>query len=487
MIAYQILKFPGGFEGVPIAHVKQVKHKLMWEALDGRLKNKLEIQWYDIVAIKATYPDDGHGTLDVVLSKQPLFLSDTNHQPIKHTLWQATSYLWRHYLQCPQGLLGTHFKKLIQCDAHLNFLNQQAEVELESSYSEPMTSVFDEPNKTIEYDLSREALSGLFDLHITSSPSSSSRSELHEPADLIVQHFNPRRADKKGQTTLHMAVKGLNVVVVSAFIKVDNALINMVDKWDKHRTTHDHKKGSHGGMQIMIGHLLSQKEVIKKEATNKHGETPLYTALKFGKSEITCYVQQLGCELLSLDFAGVFSLQAKGGRLKLEKANEHYLLKLQREWQEEYELASKASESVITDATKSQNSLEKPKKLWPAHKTQTNLFYPNPGKVKSLVQDGIGKHKYSFQRLQVPSTTTHFCDCESTPLNDIKKSTDEDLTRTTRGKSFTLFKEMILEMDIPQKDKNEAKRTKSSTGMERVQEIKAEGKFILSLNQIQSH
>ncbi|GKA52486.1 hypothetical protein Tco_0745801, partial [Tanacetum coccineum] len=363
----------GGFEGVPIAHVKQVKHKLMWEAFDGRLKNKLEIQWYDIVAIKATYPDDGHGTLDVVLSKQPLFLSDTNHQPIKHTLWQATSYLWRHYLQCPQGLLGTHFKKLIQCDAHLNFLNQQAEVELESSYSEPMTSVFDEPNKTIEYDLSREALSGLFDLHITSSPSSSSRSELHEPADLIVQHFNPRRADKKGQTTLHMAVKGYNVVVVSAFIKVDNALINMVDKWDKHRTTYDHKKGSHGG-----------------------------------------------------------------GRLKLEKANEHYLLKLQREWQEEYELASKASESVITDATKSQNSLEKPKKPWPAHKTQTNLFYPNPGKVKSLVQVGIGKHKYSFQHFQVPSMTTHFCDCESTPLNDIKKSTDEDLTRTARGE-FSLY------------------------------------------------
>nr|GEY81094.1 hypothetical protein [Tanacetum cinerariifolium] len=66
----------------------------MWEALDGRLKNKLEIQWYDIMSINATYPDDGHGTLDVV---------------------------------CPQGLLGTHFKKLIHCDPHLNFLNQQAE------------------------------------------------------------------------------------------------------------------------------------------------------------------------------------------------------------------------------------------------------------------------------------------------------------------------------------------------------------------------
>ena len=43
------------------------KHKLVWEVLDGGLKNKLEIQWSDIMAIKATYPDDGPGTLDVVV------------------------------------------------------------------------------------------------------------------------------------------------------------------------------------------------------------------------------------------------------------------------------------------------------------------------------------------------------------------------------------------------------------------------------------
>ncbi|GJU56859.1 hypothetical protein Tco_1234625 [Tanacetum coccineum] len=88
---------------------------------------------------------------------------------------------WRHYLQCPQGLLGKHFEKLIKCDPHLNFLSQQAEVELESPYFEPMTSVFDEPNETNEYDLSREARPGILDLHRTTSPYSSSRSELHDP------------------------------------------------------------------------------------------------------------------------------------------------------------------------------------------------------------------------------------------------------------------------------------------------------------------
>lgn len=47
------------------------KHKLVWEVLDGELKNKIEIQWSDIIAIKANYPDDGPGTLDVVVSLLP--------------------------------------------------------------------------------------------------------------------------------------------------------------------------------------------------------------------------------------------------------------------------------------------------------------------------------------------------------------------------------------------------------------------------------
>lgn len=29
-----------------------------------------------------------------------------------------------------------------------------------------------------------------------------------------------------------------------------------------------------------------------------------------------------------------------------------------------------------------------------------------------MAQVGIGKHKYSFQRIQVPDVPTHFCDCE---------------------------------------------------------------------------
>ncbi|KAI7731853.1 hypothetical protein M8C21_032217 [Ambrosia artemisiifolia] len=188
-------EYKSRYEGDLVAKCYFAKHKLVWEVLDGGLKNKIEIQWSDITDIKATYPDDGPGTLDVVLTRQPLFFRETNPQPRKHTLWQATadftggeaSLHRRHYLQCPQGLLGKHFEKLIQCDPRLNFLSQQPEIELESPYFEPRKSLFDEPNESKEYDLSKEGRPGptIFDRQRTASPSggqASSRSELHEPS-----------------------------------------------------------------------------------------------------------------------------------------------------------------------------------------------------------------------------------------------------------------------------------------------------------------
>lgn len=43
------------------------KHKLVWEVLEGGLKSKIEIQWSDIMALKANCPEDGPGTLSVVV------------------------------------------------------------------------------------------------------------------------------------------------------------------------------------------------------------------------------------------------------------------------------------------------------------------------------------------------------------------------------------------------------------------------------------
>lgn len=62
------LQYKSRYEGDLVAKCYFAKHKLVWELLDGNLKNKIEIQWSDIIDLKATYANDGLGTLDVVVS-----------------------------------------------------------------------------------------------------------------------------------------------------------------------------------------------------------------------------------------------------------------------------------------------------------------------------------------------------------------------------------------------------------------------------------
>lgn len=61
------LQYKSRYEGDLVAKCYFAKHKLVWEVLDGGLKNKIEIQWSDIMALKANYNDDCPGTLDVVV------------------------------------------------------------------------------------------------------------------------------------------------------------------------------------------------------------------------------------------------------------------------------------------------------------------------------------------------------------------------------------------------------------------------------------
>ncbi|KAM3380548.1 hypothetical protein P3S68_006121 [Capsicum galapagoense] len=180
-------EYKSRYEGDLVAKCYFAKHKLVWEVLDGGLKNKIEIQWSDIMGLKASYPDDGPGTLDVVLSRQPLFFRETNPQPRKHTLWQATSDFTsgqasihksefneterRHYLQCAQGLLGKHFEKLVQCDPRLKFLSQQPEITLDSPHFESKISVFESPNVSdSEFNLNNERSTTFLNLHGAASP-----------------------------------------------------------------------------------------------------------------------------------------------------------------------------------------------------------------------------------------------------------------------------------------------------------------------------
>lgn len=101
----------------------------------------------------------------------------------------------------------------------------------------------------------------------------------------------------------------------------------------------------------------------------------------------------------------------KGGRLRLEKAKEHYLGRLKREWEEDAKRVCCARSSGV-DADKSILSADSSKKLLNSGKAQLRIFFPKLKKVKSLPFSGTGKHKYSFQRVKVPPLPIHFCDCE---------------------------------------------------------------------------
>ncbi|KAK3131807.1 hypothetical protein QOZ80_6AG0511720 [Eleusine coracana subsp. coracana] len=141
------------YEGDLVAKCYFAKHKLVWEVLEGGLKSKIEIQWSDITALKAICPENGQGTLDVVLARAPLFFKETDPQPRKHTLWQATSDFTggqasmhrRHFLQCPSTLLSKNFEKLIQCDQRLSQLSLQPDIMLDSPVFEPRCSIFEDP------------------------------------------------------------------------------------------------------------------------------------------------------------------------------------------------------------------------------------------------------------------------------------------------------------------------------------------------------
>lgn len=63
-----ILQYKSRYEGDLVAKCYFAKHKLVWEVLDGCLKNKIEIPWSDIMAITANYPEDAPGTLEVIVS-----------------------------------------------------------------------------------------------------------------------------------------------------------------------------------------------------------------------------------------------------------------------------------------------------------------------------------------------------------------------------------------------------------------------------------
>ncbi|CAH2077429.1 unnamed protein product [Thlaspi arvense] len=149
-------EYKSRYEGDLVAKCYFAKHKLVWEVLEQGLKSKIEIQWSDIMALKANCPEDGPGTLTLMLARQPLFFRETNPQPRKHTLWQATSDFTdgqasmnrQHFLQCAQGIMNKHFEKLVQCDHRLFHLSRQPEIVMDSPYFDARQSIFEDPSES---------------------------------------------------------------------------------------------------------------------------------------------------------------------------------------------------------------------------------------------------------------------------------------------------------------------------------------------------
>ncbi|KZV39505.1 hypothetical protein F511_35677 [Dorcoceras hygrometricum] len=104
------------------AKIYYAKRKLVWEVLEGALKSKMEVEWSQITAIKASLPDNSHGILEIELSNPPTFYRETSPQPKKHTLWhqisdftggQASDYR-RHLVIFAPGVLDKHYENLLQ-------------------------------------------------------------------------------------------------------------------------------------------------------------------------------------------------------------------------------------------------------------------------------------------------------------------------------------------------------------------------------------
>jgi hypothetical protein len=173
------------YEGDLVGKCYYAKRKLVWEVLENGLKSKIEIQWSDISAMKASCPENLPGTLDIEVSRPPQFFRETNPQPRKHTLWQSASDFTggqatickRHSLQFPEGVLNRHYEKLVQCDPRLKAL-------VEGALSSRPTPDFD--HSSWMFDEKRQHLPGHQQIgHSTSLDGSNGDSPFIHPHRLL--------------------------------------------------------------------------------------------------------------------------------------------------------------------------------------------------------------------------------------------------------------------------------------------------------------
>ncbi|KAB1225837.1 hypothetical protein CJ030_MR1G005238 [Morella rubra] len=144
------------FEGNLVAKCYYGRKKLVWEIIEEKSKKKLEIQWCDILAIRALIAKDMPGILEIELNNPPKLHEEINSKPKTPTLWNMSSDFTndqarihrRHYLEFPPGVLDKPYKKLLRCDDRLLMLSQKPFPSLGCPYF-----YSDTDNETMEFSL----------------------------------------------------------------------------------------------------------------------------------------------------------------------------------------------------------------------------------------------------------------------------------------------------------------------------------------------
>ncbi|KAK6235995.1 hypothetical protein SCA6_011332 [Theobroma cacao] len=217
-------EYKSRYEGDLVAKCYFAKHKLVWEVLEGGLKSKIEIQWSDIMALKANCPDNGSGTLNVV---------------------------------CPQGLLNKHFEKLIQCDMRLNCLSRLPEIILDSPYFESRTSVFEDPDESKGH--------GFGQGETGKGSTSSGFQNIASPAAAQSSSLEVEKGDSAGITSENMSREAPSPSSVMDSHAIEGSgVCEAVDSkgsrnWDQIKVPGLHPSMSMSDFMSHIGHCLSEQ------------------------------------------------------------------------------------------------------------------------------------------------------------------------------------------------------------------------------------
>ncbi|KAF3966771.1 hypothetical protein CMV_009162 [Castanea mollissima] len=196
------------------------------------------------------------------------------------------------------------------------------------------------------------------------------------------------------------------------------------------------EKAEASQMRIFVGGL--GESVTAEDLQRMFGSLGVVDRLDIvrTKSRSFAYVDFSPSSLKSLSklFSTYNGCVWKGGRLKLEKAKEHYLVRLKREWAEQAELATRAPDNGF-GANEDIASSNKPKKDLNSETKQLRIYFPSLRKVKLLPLSGSGKHKYSFRNVEVPPLPIHFCDCEEHSIDPhpAKEKQTNDLEAQSGG------------------------------------------------------